>query len=127
MRAYDRLFIGGEWVAAAGSETIEVISPHTEEVIGRAPEGGPADIDRAVAAARAAFDDGPWPRLDPGDRAALVGRIAGGYAGREADMRRLLAAELGSPVADGVQTGLAHATWRHFADADRAADRKSVV
>ena len=49
----------------AGSDVIEVISPHTEEVVGRVPEGTTADIDRAVQAARTAFDEGEWPRMAP--------------------------------------------------------------
>ena len=49
MQVQDKLFIGGEWVDPAGSDVIEVISPHTEEVVGRVPEGTTADIDRAVA------------------------------------------------------------------------------
>ena len=50
MKVYDRLFIGGEWVAPAGTGTIDVVSPSSEEVIGRVPEATNADIDRAVAA-----------------------------------------------------------------------------
>ena len=53
MRVHDRLFIGGDWVEPAGSSVIEVISPFTEEPVGRVPEGTEADIDRAVAEARA--------------------------------------------------------------------------
>ncbi|HEX3293685.1 MAG TPA: aldehyde dehydrogenase family protein, partial [Solirubrobacterales bacterium] len=52
----DRLYIGGEWVQPAGSETIEVIDSTTEQVIGRIPEGTPEDVDRAVNAARAGFE-----------------------------------------------------------------------
>ena len=49
--------------------------PHTEEVIGRVPEGTEADIDAAVAAARRAFDEGPWPRMAPAERAEIVDTI----------------------------------------------------
>jgi len=59
MHDHDRFYVGGEWVPAAGSAKLDVISPHTEEVIGRVPEGTAADMDRAVAAARDAFDNGP--------------------------------------------------------------------
>jgi aldehyde dehydrogenase (NAD+) len=52
IRDYDRLFIGGDWVASEGTDTISVISPMTEEVVGRVPDGTEADIDKAVAAAR---------------------------------------------------------------------------
>src|SRR6185503_9922512 len=50
MHEHDTLYIGGEWVKPAGTGTIEVVSPHTEEVIGRVPDGTNDDIDRAVAA-----------------------------------------------------------------------------
>jgi betaine-aldehyde dehydrogenase len=98
MREHDRLFIGGDWVAPAGTATIDVISPHTEEVIGRVPEGTEADIDKAVAAARQAFDHGPWPRMTPVERAEIVGRLSAIYAERQNDMAELVTAEMGSPA-----------------------------
>ena len=61
----DTFFIDGEWAAPAGGELLEVVSPHTEEVVATVPEGTMADIDAAVAAARRAFDEGPWPRMSP--------------------------------------------------------------
>ena len=60
---HGQLFIGGELTDPLGQDVIEVISPHTEEVIGRVPHASTADVDRAVAAARRAFDEGPWPRM----------------------------------------------------------------
>ena len=98
MRDHDRFYIGGRWVAPAGSETIDVISPHTEEVIGRVPDGTTADMDRAVAAARDAFDNGPWPAMDPADRAAAVGRLADIYAARLGDFAEIITQEMGSPI-----------------------------
>src|SRR3546814_11459384 len=86
MQVHEKLFIGGEWVAPAGSDVIEVISPHTEEVVGRVPEGTTADIDRAVDAARKAFDEGEWPRLSPDERIAAVQRFSDIYAARMMDM-----------------------------------------
>ena len=65
-----RLYIGGEWVVPSGDAGIDVVSPHTEEVIARAPAAGPAEVDRAVAAARAAIDAsdaGPAPMASPAD------------------------------------------------------------
>jgi betaine-aldehyde dehydrogenase len=59
----DRLFIGGNMVTPEAEEGIDVISPATEERIGSAPSSTPTDIARAVRAARAAFDEGPWPAL----------------------------------------------------------------
>src|SRR5206468_394975 len=73
---------GGDWVRPASTDTIDVVSPHTEQVIARVPAGTPADMDRAVGAAREAFDHGPWPRLDPAERAQIVSRFADLYAKR---------------------------------------------
>ncbi|MFF5208726.1 aldehyde dehydrogenase [Streptosporangium sp. NPDC000396] len=98
MRRHDTLFIGGDWVAPAGTETIDVISPHTEEVVGRVPDGTPADMDRAVAAARQAFDHGPWPRMTMAERAAVVGRLAEIYAARQSEMAEVITLEMGCPI-----------------------------
>ena len=98
MHSYDRFYIGGQWVTPAGSDTIDVISPHTEEIVGRVPEGTAADMDRAVAAAREAFDNGPWPRMAPADRADAVGRLADLYAGRLGEIAELITEEMGSPI-----------------------------
>ena len=98
VREYDRLFIGGEWVAPAGTSTIDVVSPHSEELVGRVPEGTDADVDRAVEAARRAFDESDWPQLAPADRAAIVSRFADVYAARMMDMADVITTEMGSPI-----------------------------
>ncbi|MFI7448969.1 aldehyde dehydrogenase [Nonomuraea sp. NPDC049714] len=98
MRQHDKLFIGGEWVTPAGTGTIDVISPHTEEVVGRVPDGTAEDVDRAVAAAREAFDHGPWPRLTFAERAEVIGRLAEIYAARQGEMAALITEEMGSPI-----------------------------
>ncbi len=98
MRSYETLFIGGEQVRPAGSGVLEVHSPATLELIGRAPEGSEADIDRAVAAARKAFDEGPWPRLSPNERADALARLNEQLMLRQEDMAQVLTAEVGSPI-----------------------------
>ncbi|MGI5273930.1 aldehyde dehydrogenase [Nonomuraea sp. CA-218870] len=98
MRQHDKLFIGGEWVTPAGTGTIDVINPHTEEVVGRVPDGTTEDVDRAVAAAREAFDHGPWPRMTFAERAAVLGRLAEIYAERQGEMAALITEEMGSPI-----------------------------
>jgi aldehyde dehydrogenase (NAD+) len=98
MREHKRLYIGGEWVEPAGSDTIDVISPHTEELVGRVPEGTAADIDRAVAAARDAIDNGEWPRLSPEDRIAAVQKFSEAYAAHIPDMAAVITEEMGSPI-----------------------------
>jgi acyl-CoA reductase-like NAD-dependent aldehyde dehydrogenase len=92
-----RLFIG-EWVAPSTDARIDVVSPHTEAVIGEAAGAGPEDIARAVIAARAAVDAGPWPRMDPADRIAAVRRLAALYGERRREMAALITAEMGSPI-----------------------------
>jgi aldehyde dehydrogenase (NAD+) len=72
----DRLFIGGTLVEPSSSEVIEVTNPSTEETIGSVPDATTADIDRAVAAAREAFDRGPWPRMEPSERAEVMGKLS---------------------------------------------------
>jgi betaine-aldehyde dehydrogenase len=69
---HDRLYIGGDWVVPAGSGTLEVVSPYTVRPVTRVPEASTADVDRAVAAAGAAFDSGPWPRTPPAGRADVL-------------------------------------------------------
>jgi aldehyde dehydrogenase (NAD+) len=98
IRDYDRLFIGGDWIAPEGTETIGVISPSTEEVIGRVPEGTEADIDKAVAAARTAFDRGPWPRMTPVERGAILAQVAAQVTAEMGDMAAIITAEMGSPI-----------------------------
>ncbi|MBF8186583.1 aldehyde dehydrogenase [Nonomuraea sp. K274] len=98
MRQHDKLFIGGEWVAPAGTATIDVISPHTEEIVGRVPEGTAADMERAVAVAREAFDHGPWPRMTFAERAEVIGRLAAIYNERQGEMASLITEEMGSPI-----------------------------
>ncbi|OXS31239.1 aldehyde dehydrogenase [Streptomyces sp. XY006] len=94
---HGQLFIGGEWTDPLGRDVIEVISPHTEEAIGRVPHASTADVDRAVAAARRAFDEGPWPRLSLDERIEVVGRIKDGIAARHDEIARVISAQNGSP------------------------------
>jgi acyl-CoA reductase-like NAD-dependent aldehyde dehydrogenase len=94
----DQLFIDGKWGAPDSDAVISVISPHTEAVIGHAACAGPADVNRAVEAARAAFDSGPWPRMQPAERIEAITRLAGIYKERRADMAELISAEIGAPI-----------------------------
>ncbi len=98
VQVHDKLFIGGEWVDPAGSDVIEVISPHTEEVVARVPDGTAADVDRAVEVARKTFDEGEWPRLAPADRIAAVQRFSEVYATRMGDLAEVITKEMGSPI-----------------------------
>ncbi|MFA6300070.1 MAG: aldehyde dehydrogenase family protein, partial [Nocardioides sp.] len=68
----DTFFIDGGWAAPAGTGKLQVVSPHSEQVVATVPEGSAGDIDAAVAAARRAFDEGPWPRMTPAERIAVI-------------------------------------------------------
>ncbi|WP_405904151.1 aldehyde dehydrogenase [Streptomyces sp. NBC_00656] len=94
----DKLFIGGAFVAPSTDRTIEVVSPATGQVIGRTPEAGPEDVDRAVAAARKAFDEGAWPRTDLAERIDVLRRFLGLYAARMQETGVQIASEVGSPI-----------------------------
>ncbi|GAB3851445.1 aldehyde dehydrogenase [Nocardioides maradonensis] len=94
----DALFIGTTWAKPATDTLLEVVSPHTEEVVARVPEGSAADIDAAVAAARTAYDEGPWPRMSPAERISVIESLSVLYAGRLDDMARVISTEMGSPI-----------------------------
>src|SRR5262245_20660231 len=98
MQTHTQLFIGGDWIAPATTRTIDVVSPHTEAVIARVPDGSTADIDRAVAAARHAFDEGPWPRMTPGERADVMERLLGILQSRADEMANCITNEMGCPI-----------------------------
>jgi aldehyde dehydrogenase (NAD+) len=97
--AHDRLYIDGEWSAPRDGRLVGVINPLTEEPIAQAALGGPADIDRAVRAARAAFDEGPWASSTVQERAAIMTRAGELVAARADEFARLLTLEVGSPQA----------------------------
>ena len=94
----DKLFIDGQWAAPASTELIEVIGPSSEEVIARVPAGSNADIDRAVAAARQAFDRGPWPRMEPSERADVMAKLSQLIQGRSQEFAETITSQNGSPI-----------------------------
>jgi betaine-aldehyde dehydrogenase len=98
IRDYDRLFIGGDWVAPEGTDTIGIISPVSEEVIARVPDGTEADVDKAVAAARIAFDRGPWPRMAPAERGEILRQAAAQITAEMGDMAEIITREMGAPI-----------------------------
>ncbi|MFJ6566733.1 aldehyde dehydrogenase [Streptomyces sp. NPDC091292] len=99
---HGQLFIGGALADPLGQEVIEVISPHTGEVFGRVPHASPADVDRAVATARTAFDEGPWPRMTLDERIEIVSRIKDGIAVRHEEIARCISSQNGTPYTSSV-------------------------
>jgi betaine-aldehyde dehydrogenase len=94
----DTLWIGGDWVPSDGGGSIEVISPHTEQVIATVPEASTADVDNAVAAARAALESGPWATMEPAGRAEILTNLTAALGGRAEDLAQTITAEMGSPI-----------------------------
>lgn len=72
----DCLYIDGQWVAPSTTESFTVLNCATEEVMAHAAQATEADVDRSVQAARQAFDQGPWPRMKPAERAVYLEKIA---------------------------------------------------
>lgn len=90
-----QLFIGGAWVEPATPETIDVIDCSTEEVVATVAKAVSADMQRAVAAARHAFDFGPWPRMTSQERAIYLDRLAGRLEALNDEFARIWAIETG--------------------------------
>jgi len=110
MIEHDTFFIDGKWVAPAGTGTIEVVSPFTEEVVGRVPDATPADVDRAVAAARNAFDHGPWPQMTPAERADVMATISAKLNERADELAKLISTENGAPYSFSIMGQVMAAT-----------------
>ncbi len=90
-----RMFINGDWADAASGETTQVINPATEEVIAEVPKGDEADVDRAVAAARAAFES--WSLTTPAERSGMLHRFTDAIAEHAPELSALESANVGKP------------------------------
>ncbi len=91
----DRVFIGGAWVPAHSGRMIEIVSPNSEQVVAAVAEADDADMDAAVAAARDAFDHGPWPRLSPSERGAAMLKMLAILKTREPELAKAWTAQMG--------------------------------
>lgn len=109
------LYIDGQWSASDGDDMIDVVNPATQEVIGRVPQATPTDVQRAIDAARLAFDDGPWPRMSVRERAQIMGKMADGMERRFDELVRLNMAETGSARVIA-ETGQIGTPIEHFRD-----------
>ncbi|HKY81466.1 MAG TPA: aldehyde dehydrogenase [Sphingobium sp.] len=112
-----QFFIDGTWQAPAGGERFELISPVTEELTLSVPAGDAADMEKAVTAARRAFEEGPWPRLSPPERAAYLRRIADEIDRRIELFQRVWIGQVGAPQwFVGALSGAAAHHFRYYAD-----------
>lgn len=101
----DKFYINGEWVNPVGTNSAELVNPATEEVVARIALGTAADIDAAVAAARAVFDD--WSQTAPAQRAQYLDKIVAGLEARADELAASITNEMGMPVmlCKGAQVG----------------------
>ncbi len=111
----DRLYIDGAWTASTGNETLDVINSTTEEVMGRIPDGTAEDVDKAVAAAKAAFPG--WAATPKEERGKYLQRITEGLQARTMDIANLVAQEVGMPInlSAIIQAGLPTMTFGSMA------------
>ncbi|HZJ64460.1 MAG TPA: aldehyde dehydrogenase family protein [Kofleriaceae bacterium] len=111
----DKLYIGGQWATPSTSETIDVHSAGTGEVMGKVPAAGERDIDAAVRAARAAFDG--WSQLPVAQRAEFLGKISAGLKQRLEVLATTIAQEVGMPIklSGRIQAGLPMMTFGNYA------------
>ena len=116
---FDKLFIGGKWVEPSTSDVIEVRSPATGEYVGKVPLAAAADVNAACAAARKAFDDGPWPRMTPQERQAVIANAVKLIEDRADEFKFLLKAETGQPtmIVDMMQYGAALSGLQYYSTA----------
>src|ERR1700733_14405537 len=95
IQARDKVFIGGEWIEPAGADPLPVVNSTTEETIATIPGCTPVEVDKAVEAARDAFDG--WSRTPRGERAEALAAIAAGLGERAEELTDTITAELGMP------------------------------
>jgi aldehyde dehydrogenase (NAD+) len=116
---HDQLYIGGRWTAPSSGSRITVTSPNTGEVIGSVPEALEADVDAAVSAARAAFDDpAGWSQAAPTERAAVLRRFADAVEARREAFAAAVSSQNGMPIAVSSQLEAVYpgALLRYYAD-----------
>jgi len=110
----DKIYVDGAWIPSTGKGTIDVIGAYSEDVIGTVPEGTAEDVDKAVRAARRAFDE--WSQTSLEDRGKYLQRIAEGLTARTDEIANIISQENGMPLilAKLVQAGLPTANFANF-------------
>ena len=98
MHVRDTFYVDGQWVKPLHDGIVEVISPATEQVVGRVPDGQPADIDRAVDAARKSFNSGAWSGTSPAERSDVLERALSILVSRSEEISQTITEEMGSTI-----------------------------
>ena len=112
-----KLLIGGKWVDAQDGKTFDVFDPATDQVIAQVAEGTAADVELAVAAARAAFDSGPWSNMTASDRSRIIWRIGDLIEENADELAQMETLDNGKPVgvAKAADVALAADMFRYMA------------
>lgn len=122
-----QLYIDGAFVAPAANGVLDAIDPATEAVIAQVAAGDASDVDRAVRAARRAFDVGPWPQLPAADRAAALRRVAQGLTQRLAEIAAVETRDNGKPIPESEwDVGDAAFVFEYYADLAEAHDAEGA-
>ena len=100
------LFIDGKWCQSASGKSFETVDPSTNEVICRVAEGDAADVELAVAAARRAFDSGPWSRMSASERGRLIYKLADLIESHQEELAALESLDNGKPYRDSMAADL---------------------
>ncbi|WP_027257906.1 aldehyde dehydrogenase family protein [Leisingera aquimarina] len=123
----NQLFINGVWVAPASGQMFDVVDPSDRKVFHQVAAGGAADVDAAVRAARAAFDQGPWPRMSGAARAAILRRMGDEITARTDELARIEVRDNGKPLPEAIWDIEDTAGCFHFyADLAERFDNNSV-
>ena len=96
MHVRDQLYIDGKWVDTTRKGSIDVINPATEEIIGKVPVGSSEDVDKAVAAARSAFET--WSKSDISQRIDVLNALSNAFKERGEELAQTITAEVGTPI-----------------------------
>lgn len=117
LKGTKKLFIGGKWVEALSGRTFETLNPSTGEVLATVSEAGAEDVHAAVEAARRAFDDGPWARMDASDRSRLIYKLADLIEEHKEELAQLETLDNGKPIREtrGSDIPLTIEQFRYYA------------
>jgi aldehyde dehydrogenase (NAD+) len=94
----ESFFIGGQWIKPSTKGKLDVISPVTEQLVMQFAEAAPADVDKAVAAARKAFDTGPWPHMSASERGKALLKVAELLKARLPELAHTWTTQVGAPI-----------------------------
>jgi aminomuconate-semialdehyde/2-hydroxymuconate-6-semialdehyde dehydrogenase len=112
------LFVDGAWEEASSGRTFESVNPATGKKLASIQEAGPDDVDRAVAAARRAFDHGPWPGMAVAERSRILNRVGEIILERKDELARLETLDTGKPIRESLQVDIPRSAYnfQFFAD-----------